>query len=85
MIDVANEDLMIGDALVVAMRGATDAAVRVTGLIGTRTRTETGIEKERESEGTATAITTDTVTAIEIESMRETVVDAGVKRMVTRH
>jgi hypothetical protein len=83
MIDAVNGDLMIGDALVVAMRGATDAAVRVTGLIGTRT--EKGIEKERESEGTATAIMTDTVTAIEIESMRETVVDAGVKRMVTRH
>jgi hypothetical protein len=80
MIDVVNEVLMIGDALVVATRGATDVAVHGTGLIGTGT----GNVKRTESEGIGTATTTDTVTAIGKETMRETVADAGAKMKVTR-
>jgi len=79
MIGAVNEDLTIGDGQVVATTDATDVAVRATGPIGT------GNEKKTESEGTATATatTTDTVTAIGIETMTETVVDAGVKMTVT--
>jgi hypothetical protein len=72
-----NEDLTIGHDQVVATRGATDVAVRATDPIGT------GNEKETESEGTGTVTTTDTVTAIGIETMTETVVDAGVKMTAT--
>jgi hypothetical protein len=80
MIDGVNGYLTIGDGLVVATTDATDVAVRATGLIGTGT----GNEKKKENEGIGTGTTTDTVTAIGIETMRETVVDAGVKMIVTR-
>jgi hypothetical protein len=74
MINAGNGDLTIGDGLAVAMRDATDL-----------TGTETGNEKETETEGTAIATTTGTATAIETETMRETVVDAGVRKTVTTH
>jgi hypothetical protein len=74
MTDAANGDPTIGDGQAVAMRGATDL-----------TRTGTGNEKETETEGTAIATTTGTATAIEIETMRETVVDVGVRKTVTTH
>ncbi len=81
MIDAVNGGLMIGNGLVVATRGATDVAVRVTGLTGTGTGT--GNEKKTESEGIVTATTTDKAIAIKMET-RETVADAGVKTTVTR-
>ena len=78
MTDVVNGDLMTEEGRVAAMTGATDTAVRVTGLTGT----VTGKETKTGSEGTATT-NPDTVTVIEIEIMRETVVDVGVKKTET--
>jgi hypothetical protein len=82
MIDAVNGGLMIGNGLVVATRGATDVAVRATGLTGTGTGT--GNEKKTESEGIVTATTTDKAIAIKMETTRETVAVAGVKTTVTR-
>ena len=70
---------MIGDVLAAAMRGATDVAVRVTGL----TETVTGSEKRTKSGDTVTASMTDTVIVIETEITKGTVVDAGVRKMAT--
>jgi hypothetical protein len=86
MIDAVNGGLMIGHGLVVATRGATDVAVRATGLTGTGTGNGNGNgnEKETKSEGIVTATTTDTAIAIEMETTSETVADAGVKTTVTR-
>jgi hypothetical protein len=77
MTGVVNGDMMTGEGRVVAATGATGAAVRVTDLIGT----VTGNEIKTESEGIATTNLA-TVTVIEIEIMRETVVDVGVKKTV---
>ncbi len=74
MVDVANGDPTTGDGLVVAMRGATDAV-----------ETGTGNVKETGTEDTAIVTTTDTAIAIEIETMKGTVVDAGAKKTVTTH
>jgi hypothetical protein len=80
MTSVVNGDMMTGEGRVVAATGATSAAVRVTGLIGT----VTGNEIKTGSEGIATTnLDTVTVIEIEIEIMRETVVDVGVKKTVT--
>jgi hypothetical protein len=74
MINAANGDRTIGGGPAAATRGGTDL-----------TGTGTGTGKETETEGTAIANTTGTATAIEIETMRGTVVDAGVKKTVTTH
>jgi hypothetical protein len=81
MIGVVNGDLMTGDGLAVAMRGATDVVVLVTDPTGT----ETGNEKETGTEGTVTVTTIDTAIAIGTETPREIVVGAGAKKMVTTH
>ena len=73
-----NEDPTTKGGLAVAMRGATDAVVLVTGLTGTGT----GNVKETGTEDTAIVTTT---IAIGIETTREIVVDAGVKKTVTTH
>ena len=76
-----NGDPTTKGGLAVAMRGATDAVVLVTDLTGTGT----GNVKETGTEDTAIATTTDTATAIGIETTRETVLDAGVKKTVTTY
>jgi hypothetical protein len=81
MISVVNGDQMTKGGLVVAMRCATGEVVLVTDLTGTGT----GNVKETGTEDTAIATTTDTVIVIGIETTRETVVDAGVKKTVTTH
>jgi hypothetical protein len=81
MIGVVNGDPMTKGGLAVAMNGATDAVVLATDLTGTGT----GNVKETGTEDTAIATTTDTAIAIGIETMRETVVDAGVKKTATTH
>jgi hypothetical protein len=81
MIGVVNGDPTTKGGLAVAMRGATDAVVLVTDLTGTGTGN--GNVKETGTEDTAIATTTDTAIAIGTETMREIVVDAGVKKTVT--
>jgi hypothetical protein len=79
MIGVVKGDQTTKGGPAVAMSGATDAVVLVTNLTGT----ETGNENETGTENTAIATTSDTAIAIGTETTRETVVDAGVKKMVT--
>lgn len=81
MIGVANGDPTTKGGLAVAMRDATDAVVLVTDPTGTGT----GNAKETGTEDTAIATTTDTAIAIGIETTRETVVGAGVKKTVTTY
>ena len=78
MIGVVSGDPTTKGGLAVAMRGATDAVVLVTDLTGT----VTGNVKETGTEDIVIATTT---IAIGIETTRETVVDAGVKKTVTTH
>lgn len=81
MTGVVNGDPTTKGGLAVAMRGATDAVVLVTGLTGTGT----GNVRETGTEDTAIATTTDTAIAIGIETTRETVDDAGVKKTATTY